>query len=161
MLPKALIPVLLLSVILAGCCTCKESQVFPKPYSIELSSGGGVSGLYTGFFLSSNGTISYWRGWRGQKEFSTNAGEISESDLLKCKKMIDDAKLSSLSIHEAGNMTTTLRVTEGDELFTLSWAGADSDEGNVPAQVRPVYSFLQNILEPLRQRILEFKPGQE
>ncbi len=147
---------LFLALIFGGCCTCKEAEV-AKPFSIGLSSGGGVSGMYTGFILASNGDVVYWRGFRGQEDSRTVLGTIALEHLTRLKTLVSESHLSTLAFRETGNMTTLLRVSDGSELFTLSWSGIDSDESAVPKEILPVYRELDRILAPYRQKLFEQK----
>lgn len=146
-----LVPFALLA---GGCGTCKHSTD-KAPFSIDLSSGGGFSGMHTGFTLKSDGTVLYWRGMYGRREEVRPLGTADADAVRTLKALIDERKLSSFSHRETGNMTTALAVTEGELLYTITWPGMDSESDNAPGEVKPVLLELQRLLGPFRDKALQ------
>jgi hypothetical protein len=137
-------------VFFAGCCHCKDSIYAGKPFSIELSSGGGFSGLWNGFILHSDGTIESWQGKQSKTEGVTRLGTIDAGEINEIKAMIEKDGIMGRAFRETGNMTTMLRVTDGDEMRFITWPGTIEDDAKMPAEVRGVYAKIRKHIDPYR-----------
>jgi hypothetical protein len=150
----ALLP-LLLSMLCAlpaldGCCHSKESAATSedvvRPFAVELSSGGGFSNMHAGHIIHDDGSVLFWQGINASHESMRTIGAVKPERIRTLKKTVNEAKLSSLSYHETGNMTTTLRVTDGDAVMVLTWPGAETDAETVPAELQELCRRIHDIV---------------
>ena len=133
-----------------GCCHCKHTMADQKPFTIELSSGGGFSGLWNGYIIRSDGAIQSWHGKQMKTDEVKDLGQVEPDDIAEVKTILDRDKIMNLALHETGNMTTMLKVTSGDEMTFITWPGSMDDEGQVPAQVLETYTLILKLVQQMR-----------
>ncbi|MBL0175973.1 MAG: hypothetical protein IPP94_12040 [Ignavibacteria bacterium] len=141
-----------------GCGTCKDSAANDAggtPFIIDLSSGGGFSGMHSGFTIKSDGSVLYWQGMYGRREDVRPLGSMDAGEIRRLKALIDEQKLASVRHRETGNMTTSLSVAEGELLYTISWPGMTEDASDIPEAVRPVHAELQRLLASFQEKAMK------
>lgn len=136
--------------LLAGCCNSKESAGESddalQSFTVELSSGGGFSNMHAGHIIHDDGSVLFWQGLNGAHESMRTIGAVKRDRILALRKTVTAAALSGLSYHETGNMTTTLRVTDGEVVTVLTWAGTTADAEQVPAELQNLYRLIQETI---------------
>jgi len=119
------------------------------PYTVDFSSGGGFSGMHSGFTISPTGMVSYWSEMQGRKEDIRKVGTLSADQLIALQQRIDHSEFRTFVYNETGNMTTSLRITSNEELHTVTWSGARSETEHVPSQIQVLYTYLTELLAPI------------
>ena len=147
---KRIVLLALPAVFLFGCCHCKDSVADRPPFSIELSAGGGFSGMWTGYILHSNGTVQSWDGWQTKVNGIKTVGELDPGEIFDLMTLIDKNELMKRPYRDTGNMTTMLRVTRGDEMQFITWPGTVDDDSGVPADAREAYQILRALIKKMR-----------
>jgi hypothetical protein len=142
---------LLPGLIVLGCCHCKDNAATQIPFSIELSSGGGFSGRWTGYILHSDGSVQYREGRQTQTENVKSVGTVEPDAILEIKALIDKNGLMKKQYHETGNMTMMLRIVRDDEMQFITWPGAFEEGTQAPGDVQPIIEKLLKLLEQFRK----------
>jgi hypothetical protein len=125
-------------VLLPGCCSCPKSmQQFPRT-EIHYSSGGGVSGMSSGYSILADGTVTRWTGQRGTRDSESTIGRLESEDHRALLADIHAVPLADLHQQDTGNMTTTLRIVRDDEVFLFSWPGLHMRDDDAPPSMRPL-----------------------
>jgi hypothetical protein len=150
---RILIPaaILLIAVVLPACGSCKRTaQPYPRT-EIHYSSGGGVSGMSSGYSILPDGSVTRWSGRSAVPDQETIIGRLGEEDYQALMSDIEAAGFAGLRQQETGNMTTSLRIVRDDESFTFTWPGLHLKDEEVPAAVRPlrdiVWKRILSVLE--------------
>jgi hypothetical protein len=133
-----------------GCCHCKESPSARDAFTIELSSGGGFSGLWSGYIMHSDGAVQFWDGRQNKTESVKTVGNVDPGDIRDIVTLIDKNALMALPLRETGNMTCMLRVTRGELTSFITWPGTLEDDAQVPAEARGAVRALLNLLAKFR-----------
>ncbi len=131
------IPVLILGGILGGILSACERMPGPanrRPFTMNLSSGGGFSGMYSGCTLASDGTVIHWQKFGGRDSTLAKAMGSPETILSLRRKLEADG---ALSIHNdaTGNMTTRAELKTADSVYSWSWSGSGLNE-NTPSALK-------------------------
>jgi hypothetical protein len=136
---------------LSACCPCRMTQQAAPvarvaPFTIEFSDGGGFSNLHTGYVFHDDGSVLFWQGFNAQKESTRDLGRVPLEKIREVQRLIDDGGLMDAALHETGNMTVTLRISEGERVSTLTWPGTMNDGESVPLPARPLFAPLHELL---------------
>ena len=144
---------LLLLGMLAACCPCEQSTsdrpAHPRT-EITLSSGGGVSGFISGNTILPDRTVLEWNGMPGKRERVDTLGRLESEAYALLLDTLYAQDPVTIRQQESGNMTTTLRMPSGDEVWTWSWPGMRSREEDVPAALRIMRNAVWQAIESLR-----------
>jgi len=119
------------------------------PYTVDYSSGGGFSGMHSGFIISPAGVVSYWSGMQDRKNDIRIVGTLSTDQLKALQEHIDQSAFRTFIYNETGNMTTSLRITINEEVHTVTWVGMRSETEHVPLQIKVLYTYLTELLAPI------------
>ncbi|MDX9758125.1 MAG: hypothetical protein RBU27_03100 [Bacteroidota bacterium] len=123
----------------AGCCSSSHgTEEFP-PLEIHLSSGGGVSGMSAGYSILTDGTITKWTAFPRGRDSEQTVGKLTENEYHTLVSEIHATDFRVLRQQETGNMTASLRITQGDETFTFLWPGLHNKDQDVPPALRPLW----------------------
>jgi hypothetical protein len=126
---------------LYSCCSCYD---FPKDLTVELGSGGGATGMWTGFSLDGNGQVNSWSG-KTQGAEPKDYQEISKKKIQSIWDRFNEAKVSELKLNEPGNMSKYLKITANgrQNIFIWDYSRKDSTTENM----NMLYKFIYNTLE--------------
>ncbi|GEM_PF-1612067 len=142
--------VVLTAAALSGCCSCREStgeRVFPRT-EITYSSGGGVSGLSTGYTITEDRHVLKWSGNAAEVKKVDTVGQVPEP---KYRDMLEDVynlHPDTIRQMETGNMTVALVITANDVTYRYQWAGLYYRDDAVPENVRPLRNVVWDVLRP-------------
>ncbi|MFZ1731887.1 MAG: hypothetical protein WBQ23_13290 [Bacteroidota bacterium] len=126
------------AILFAGCCSCRDTaseQHFPLTV-IHYSSGGGFSGMSSGYSILADGEVTRWTGHGGSREKSTTIGKIESKKYRELLSKIYRENPANIRQQETGNMTTSLEVVSDDVVYVYTWPGIHGDDTTVPSAVR-------------------------
>ncbi|MCA9735330.1 MAG: hypothetical protein H6696_03770 [Deferribacteres bacterium] len=99
----------------------------PDDLTIVFGEGGGITGLWQGYTIESDGSVLTWQG-RVAEANPTAAGKISEEALSRLWQSINENKIFTQSGTEPGNITRFLRITSKKQKKQLNWAQSVNDK---------------------------------
>jgi len=119
-----------------------------KAFRIIIQEGGGFSGLTTGYTLSSNGKVEYWRQFPGKEKTIVWEKEVDPQNILRFRKELEASNVLSLELKEYGNMTTTITYIRGDEKYSWHWSKT-VDNSRVPPALQKWYREVSSFCRSL------------
>lgn len=138
---------ILVTLVVAGCASCGRSvEDFPRT-EIDYSSGGGVSGMSSGFSILADGTVSRWTGRSSQHDREERIGKLDPEEHAELLEQLYAISLDDLRQQETGNMTTALRIVRDDEALVFTWAGLHQRKEDVPEALRPLRDLIWRRIE--------------
>lgn len=142
-----------LCLLYAGCSNkdaAKNSQIMPC-YTITYGSGGGVTGLYDGYYIDSLGTVSSWSGRTFATSEKKTLGRLTEKEISEMTSAIKDNHLLDISHRQNGNITTyfIFRKTGGEQT-TISWPGFAPDK-KISEELNSFYKKFLSIINRVKQ----------
>ncbi len=152
---KTLIALILAATVVlsSGCCSCRDAAESPRFPATEIhySSGGGVTGMSSGYTILGDGSVLKWSGRADQHDKSENVGRIGDEEYEALIAGIYALKPESLNHQETGNMTTALRIVSDDVVYTYTWPGMAGDDDAVPGELKAlrdlVWKSIQTALD--------------
>lgn len=113
--------------------------------SIRIGSGGGFSGIFSGFLFNADGSVYKWK---------IGPGEFNESELLFTERdsvarfftMLEQIGFTSYMFDHPGNMTQFIELTGDDSAHTIRWG----EPGMAPAT--PIAELHDSMLSFARRR---------
>ena len=143
--------ILMIALLLSACGSCKRAaQSYPRT-EIHYSSGGGVSGMSSGYSILPDGSVTRWTGRAAVHDQETTIGRLDDEEYQALMSDIQAADFAGLRQQETGNMTTSLRIVRDDESFIFTWPGLHLKDEDVPAVIRPlrelVWKRILSVLE--------------
>ncbi len=130
---------------LTSCCSSTDSVT---AMSIRYYSGGGFSGMYEGWDVSIDGSVTWWQGFYGKRDTTAVVGKLSPESWRSLRKMVEENAITNLDLDERGNMTTTLEIIESETRVVLNWPGLHSDTESAPPAVR---KFVQALVQEIQK----------
>ncbi|MEE9430601.1 MAG: hypothetical protein V3V16_06140 [Melioribacteraceae bacterium] len=114
----------------------KETQI--DSFSISLSSAGGITGLGSGYTLTSDGVIKYWRQLSFVKDTTLWEEESDITKILQFKNELDSCGILQKKYDGTDNMTTSLVYNLSDTSYTWTWEDRGIDS-NIPTEITSWY----------------------
>ena len=88
--------------------------------SIRIGSGGGFSGIFSGFLFNADGSVYKWK--IGPGEFKENELLFTERDsVTRFFSMLEEIGFTSYMFDHPGNMTRFMELAGSDSLHTIRW----------------------------------------
>ncbi|MBU1422962.1 MAG: hypothetical protein KKG06_07240 [Bacteroidetes bacterium] len=135
---------------LIGCCSSKDQS--PKQttaqtakYNIVIGSGGGFTGIYSGYYIDTLGNIT---SWEGRVFADTNLKYIttlSREQLDKISKLVLDKNVLNTNYKNSGNISSYIQLSCKNLKHSVSWSGFEPNE-SVPVNIREFHSQLRKII---------------
>ncbi|NOY06832.1 MAG: hypothetical protein GXO82_09425 [Chlorobi bacterium] len=132
-------------IIMNSCCSSTDSVT---AMSIRYYSGGGFSGIYEGWDIAIDGSVTWWQGFYGKRDTTAIVGKLSPKSWRSLRKMAAEKAITNLDLDERGNMTTTLEIIESETRTVLNWPGMHSDTESAPPAVK---AFVQRLLREIQE----------
>lgn len=146
----SLLALLLSAGLLAGCAAGRHAEEQPYPRTeISYSSGGGFSGLYTGYTIAANRVVTSWNGRGGVPSKVDTIGTVNEEQFHNLLEQIYDADPVHIQHQQTGNMTTVLTIVSDDEQYLYTWEGVHTDTAAVPVSVLPLQTPVWKLLREM------------
>lgn len=126
--------------------SCSASpQRSSEPLRIELYSGGGFAGLYSGIEITDDGWARRWkRIGMGEREYSDST-TLSIETLRSLDSLLTSRELFETKYERTGNISTILDVEKGPKSLHVSFAGKE-----VPAELP---SILKTLIQTVKTSI--------
>ncbi len=108
-----------------------------------------MTGIWTGYTIASDGTVSYWVHSPGRREREETAplGRISDADLLALCSAVTTSEDSLTPPRAGGDFFTTLDVRHESGSVRVTWPGTWTDSSSWPSSLS---SFSTRLLNALR-----------
>lgn len=129
---------IIVTFIISCCQTTKYTS--PDSYAgkeIILSEGGGVSGQTTQYIILENGQVFQKTIYpAGLKELN----KLKKSTVEEIFDRVGNIKIEEIKFQHPGNMTYSLSLKSGQELYEISWGDPGSP---VPPSVLECYQYIR------------------
>ena len=137
-----------LGVIFCIACHKKSADKTPQqdttvPFQISISTGGGFTGLSTGYTLSHDGRVEHWQRFAGGEYTALWSQQGSAAKIGAFKMQLESLGMLGKQIRQSGNMTTTVTLALPDTTYTWYWGQLKKTELTDWAQ--NVESFCQQL----------------
>ena len=113
----------MIACIAAACASQRdvsEDKQLPENLEIQFGSGGGFTGLWTGYTIRGDGTVLKWQG-RAAGQNAQKRKEISREAVHELWSALQANSFQTLSTSEEGNMTLFIRIQTKDVDKSISW----------------------------------------
>lgn len=109
--------------IITGCSSSQTAKQECRTlhYAINIGSGGGVTGLYTGNFIDTNGIVYKWEGIVFNKSEKKEAKKLSEEQICKLNEYFIKNKPDTIAYSKTGNLTDFIILENKDKKISISW----------------------------------------
>jgi len=113
------------------------------PFKMTVSTGGGVTGLTSGYSLSSDGVIEHWQHFRAGTDSVLWSEKTNVSRILFFRKQLEEIGVLKKNIQQRGNMTTTVKLALPDTTYTWYWNA--SGKSDLSRWVKDVQRFCESM----------------
>ena len=122
--------------------TATQQQQF-IPFEISISTGGGFTGLSTGYTLSDKGRVEHWQRFAAGEKTTLWSQQGSAAKIMTFKMQLEHLGMLSRQIQESSNMITTVTLALPDTTYTWYWGQLKKTE--LTGWVQDVESFCQEL----------------
>lgn len=113
--------------------------------AIRIGSGGGFSGIFSGYLFNDNGNVYRWK--TGPGEFEDTELLFSEPDSVRqFFTILDNAGFAACAFNHPGNITEFVELRRNDSIHTILWG----EPGLAPPQ--RIVDAQRSMLEFARRR---------
>lgn len=143
---------LLLCVLLIGCIGCNTSSHKEVSWhTLTLARQGGFSGLEERYQLSSDGVARKYMRFPGGPDSLWATATVDTALFARIAEYTNRhrARLDTLRLHLAGNMTTSITIQRPENAVRISWPNIDPP-ADVPL-IDTLYSYLMQVQKSLAQ----------
>ncbi len=131
---------IILATIVVAACT-SSSDLTKEKWTITVSTGGGFTGMSSGYTMIETGEVFAWNGQEGDHEKTNKIGSISAEKAHDFKIKLA-AGLDSMQLNAPGNMSTSIELDANGHAEKITWGAADHP--NAPDQLSGWYNdFMQ------------------
>lgn len=144
-----LVRTILLVAVLLGTASCTSSrdaaqEYLPPDFHVEIAEGGGFTGLWQGYAVERDGTVTEWSGTPGNATTRTRRTLAANAVLDLWNAYSADSSLHNQTSDQTGDLTRTLVVTAEKKTVRFSWVPRPSADGTVAALQRYYHFVLQH-----------------
>jgi len=116
----------------------------PGPsFTLMVSTGGGFTGLTTGYRLYQDGRIDYWQRFPAGRDSVLWSKKVDSAKIVGFRQALEASGALGKSIQHSGNMTTTVTLQLPDT--TYAWYWSQEEKTVLSRWVADVHRFCQNI----------------
>lgn len=140
---KCLLPLILAVAAFSGCGSSNSSTTSTTK-TISISRGGGVSGAYNGFSITSEGKVTKWLQMPAEEKKATDLFATTSDSASFFFRYLDEARFRSTEFSTPGNMTTVIQLDSGNTIHTIKWGNT---EVTPPSVFQSFYDLLTNYIQ--------------
>ena len=124
--------------------SCSTTFTYPKDLVIEIGSGGGFTGLWSGYSLLADGAVISWKG-KKQGDNPKEYQKLNEEKVQKIWNLIESSKAFEIKYQEPGNLSKSLRISAGGKQNFILF---DDSAGELKvSEYAKIYESIYQILE--------------
>ncbi len=140
---KMLFAGILILLLTAQCSSVKNIEA-GKNYLISYSSGGGFTGIFSGFYLNENGIVKFWHKQLNSTPVVDDSINVQPEQKEKIRELISEPEIFTYKSEFIGNYTTYLSITCGDKTNNLSFNKLNLPK-DMPASLHALINELNKI----------------
>jgi hypothetical protein len=135
---------------LIGCGSLKEQSLkqsaeLTSSYNIVIGSGGGFTGIYSGYYVDTLGNISKWEGRVFTDKNLKYITTLSREQLTKISELVSNKNVLNTSYNKSGNISSSIQFSSKNLKHSVSWSGFEPTD-SVPVNIREFHSMLKQII---------------
>lgn len=124
-------------------CSPKENTI--SRYNITLSSGGGFTGSYNGYYIDTTGTVSQWEGRTFDLSTRKVVTHLSPDKLKEINDKITTLGIMNVNYKISGNISSSISISNNDSTHLITWAGIEPSN-DIPENIREFYYYMKNLI---------------
>ncbi|MDI6804792.1 MAG: hypothetical protein QME58_13295 [Bacteroidota bacterium] len=137
-----LIVLVILSLHILG---CSHTQNLSSRFNVTLTSGGGFTGMYNGYYIDTLGEISRWEGRTYNLASLKPGGKLTPDKLKEMNTKITELELLNVQYNKSGNISSSISISTNISKHTVSWVGVEPEE-EVPEKIKEFYYYIKNLI---------------
>lgn len=135
---------LLIAVVTFSGCGSSNSSTTSTAKTISISRGGGVSGAYNGYSITTDGAVTKWLQLPAQEKKVTALFTTTSDSASFFFRYLDEAGFRSTEFSTPGNMTTVIQLDSGIKSHAIKWG---NPEVTPPPIFQSFYDLLSNYIQ--------------
>lgn len=144
--------IVLFSLFLLCCSPAKKStQQQTQAYNLDrcviFGSGGGFTGLITGYKIDAHGKVSGWSQTLNAERIEKPLYKASDDSARMLFATIDSIHFKTILFDQPGNYSRFITLVEGDSVYTVTWSNISP-----PAGVMKLDELLQKFIPQTEKR---------
>lgn len=130
-------------IVIAGCGS-SGSSTKDTARTISIGTGGGVTGLYTGFTVDKNGHFTRWSAEPGKTKVVSDFFTTTPDSAAFFFRYLDEISFTSKEFSTPGNMTTLIETDSLGTNHTVKWG---NESVTAPCEFLNFYSMLKRFID--------------
>ena len=140
---KRLLSLLIAVAAISGCGSSNSSTVSTHK-TISISRGGGVSGAYNGYSITSEGKVTKWLQMPAEGKKVTDLFTTTSDSASFFFRYLDESGFRTTEFSTPGNMTTVIQLDSGSMSHSIKWG---NPEVTPPLIFQSFYDLLSNYIQ--------------
>ncbi len=107
-----------------GACSTSRTAASGMPHTnsfIRIGSGGGFSGIFSGYLFNADGSIYKWKIGPGESKEETELVCAERDSVRRFFDLLDGIGFRSYDFDHPGNMTRFIELYQYDSLHSVHW----------------------------------------
>lgn len=125
-------------------CGSSSSSTTSTPKIISISNGGGVSGAYNGYSITSEGKVTKWLKIQSGEKKVTDLFTTTADSALFFFRYLDEAGFLTTEFSTPGNMTTIVESDSAGVVHSIKWGNPSVTP---PIIFQSFYELLTNYIQ--------------
>jgi hypothetical protein len=132
---------------MTGCSSSQSTKPECKTlnYAINIGSGGGVTGIYTGNYIDSNGIVYKWEGIVFNKAEKKAIKKLSAEQICKLNDFFIKNKPDTIIYSKSGNLTDYIILENKDKKISISWVNKFPKD-DTPQKILDLKNYILKII---------------
>lgn len=127
--------------------TGKQEQMSYMDKTLTFGSGGGFTGLFSGYKIEGNGNVSSWSKKINMPNEESYLYKASEDSIRMLFEKIDATGFRKIRYSDPGNFSYFISLKEPDTVFTVTWSN-----NSLPEEVMQLNELLQTFIPQTDKR---------
>lgn len=136
----------IIAFVISLCFTCCSHSINSTNYfNITLSSGGGFTGMYNGYYIDTLGNISSWEGRIFDMAGLKPVGKLTPDKLKELNTKINEKEILNIQYKKPGNIFSSISFKTAIITHAISWSGYEPEQ-DVPEKIKEFYSYIKTLI---------------
>ena len=125
---------------------CRQAKSGSDTFKISVATGGGFTGVVTGFNLHANGKVEAWRRFPAQPDSILWTVDVEPVQIEQIARNLERTGAFKSEYEVTGNFTTRIIFSSRNGQYSWSWSDAD----DAPPKLRKWYGDVRRFCRELR-----------
>ena len=139
--------VIFLSLLAALGCSSSRQVPVKQNFDIQYYTAGGISGMFDGMTVTSDGWAKFWTGRSVVLSVITDSSRVSQGQLKRISEILNADELFTLQLSSTGDVFSVLSMRRDGKTNIIKFPGVQPPD-SAPKELQSLLNELKQITKP-------------